>query len=66
MRLPASQRVLTAVDRWVSNFDQFFVGLPITLQLQPTSFFIGSTPRLAEDVVRLVPVFPPATREGVI
>jgi hypothetical protein len=22
----------------VSNFDQFFVGLPITLQLQPTSF----------------------------
>jgi len=28
--------------------------------LQPTSFFIGSTPRLAEDVVRLVPVFPPA------
>ena len=49
----------------MSNFDQFFVGLPITLQLQPTSFFIGSTPRLAEDVVRLVPVFPPATREGV-
>jgi len=46
----------------VSNFDQFFVGLPITLQLQPTSFFIGSTPRLAEDVVRLVPVFPPGTR----
>ena len=26
---------------------------------------VGSTPRLAEDVVRLVPVFPPATREGV-
>jgi hypothetical protein len=24
-------------DLWVSNFDQFFVGLPITLQLQPTS-----------------------------
>jgi hypothetical protein len=31
MRLPASQRVPTAVDRWVSNFDQFFIGLPITL-----------------------------------
>src|SRR4029450_7504748 len=27
--------------------------------------FIGSAPRLAEDVVRLVPVFPSATREGV-
>src|SRR4029450_6436000 len=27
--------------------------------------FIGSAPRLAEDVVRLVPVFPPATRGGV-
>jgi hypothetical protein len=31
MRLPASQRVPTANDRWVSNFDQFFVGLSITV-----------------------------------
>src|SRR4029450_2137921 len=31
MRLPASQRLPTAVDWRVSNFDQFFVGLPITL-----------------------------------
>jgi hypothetical protein len=53
-----------ANDRWMSNFDQFFVGLPVTLQLQPTSFS-SVAPRLAEDVVRLVPVFPPATREGV-
>ena len=29
--LPASQRVPTAVDRRVSNFDQFFVGLPVSL-----------------------------------
>src|SRR5690349_20757235 len=33
MRLPASQRVPTANDRWVSNFDQFFVGRPVTLSL---------------------------------
>jgi hypothetical protein len=26
----------TANDRWVSNFDQFFVGLPITLSSLPT------------------------------
>jgi hypothetical protein len=28
---PGITKVLTAVDRWVSNFDQFFVGLSITL-----------------------------------
>jgi hypothetical protein len=33
MILPASQRVPTANDRWVSNFDQFFVGRPVTLSL---------------------------------
>jgi hypothetical protein len=31
MRLPASQRVPTAVDWRVSKFDQFFVGLSISL-----------------------------------
>src|SRR5689334_7349509 len=28
---PGIAKVLTAVDRWVSKFDQFFVGLPSTL-----------------------------------
>ena len=35
MRLPASQRIPTAVDRRVSNFDQFFVRLPIKLIKRP-------------------------------
>ena len=30
-RRTSSSIVITANDRWVSNFDQFFVGLPITL-----------------------------------
>ena len=46
----ASQRAPTANDRWVSNFDQFFVGLPISLYERRQS--VG--PRLAEGVVRLV------------
>ena len=55
MKLPAS-RVPTAVDRRVSNFDQFFVGLPISLYGWPHRTSLG--PRLAEDVANLVPVFP--------
>ena len=46
-----------ANDRWLSNFDQFFVGLPISLYERPHRTSVG--PRLAADVVRLVPVFPP-------
>ena len=64
MRLPASQRIPTAIDRRVSNFDQFFVGLPINLYERPHRN-VGRPPRLAEDVVRLVPVFPPGTAQGV-
>jgi hypothetical protein len=56
MRLPASQRVATGNDRWVSNFDQFCVGLHIKLTQAATSH-IGSPPRLAEDVVCFAPVF---------
>ena len=65
MRLPASQRIPTANDRWVSNFDQFFCRAFHYALIAAHIVFIGSTPRLAEDVVRLVPVFPPVTREGV-
>jgi hypothetical protein len=42
--------VPTANDGWVSNFDQFFVGLPIKL-IEAATSNVGSTPRLAEDVV---------------
>src|SRR6478672_1045189 len=52
MRLPASQRVPTAVDRRVSNFDQFFLGLPISLYERPASY-VASPPRLAERCGRL-------------
>jgi hypothetical protein len=55
--------VPTANDGWVSNFDQFFVGLPIKL-IEAATSNVGSTPRLAEDVVRLVPVFPPGSARG--
>ena len=44
-RCPIERRT----NRWLSNFDQFFVG--------PHRTSVG--PRLAADVVRLVPVFPP-------
>ena len=47
-RAPAS---LDRCQRRVSNFDQFFVGLPITLQQAAHIVFIPVTPRLAEDVV---------------
>ena len=36
------------VDRRVSNFDQFFSGLPISLSEQPHPTSVGP-PRLAED-----------------
>ena len=35
MRHPASQGVPTANDQRVSNFDQFFVGLPISVYQRP-------------------------------
>ena len=41
----------------MSNFDQFFVGLPISLYQRPRR--ISVVPRVAEGVVRFVPVFPP-------
>ena len=53
----ALHEVPTANDRWVSNFDQFFVRLPITVKCSPHRFHRQS-PRLAVDVVRSVPVFP--------
>src|SRR6185312_9711683 len=52
-RCPIERRT----NRWLSNFDQFFVGLPISLYERPHRTSVG--PRLAADVVRLVPVFPP-------
>ena len=45
----------------MSNFDQFFVGLPISLYERPHRTSV--VPRLAEDVVRLVPVFPPGNAQ---
>ena len=55
-----------ANDRWVSNFDQFFVGASRYPSTAAHIVFIGSTPRLAEDVADLVPVFPPALRESAL
>jgi hypothetical protein len=45
----------TAIDRLLSNFDRFFVGLPINLHERPHRTSVG--PRLAEDVAASVPVF---------
>jgi len=52
-RCPIERRT----NRWLINFDQFFVWLPISLYQRPHRTSVG--PRLAADVVRLVPVFPP-------
>jgi hypothetical protein len=54
--------VPTANDGWVSNFDQFFVGLLIKL-IEAATSNVGSTPRLAEDVSVRAGLFPPGARE---